>query len=61
MSEHTEQKDIEFAKAMAQMSDAVGEMSSALLNMATVAAILIDIVNKMKVLEPFLTNKEHYK
>lgn len=54
MTEHTKQKDIEFAKAMAQMSDAIGEMTSALLGMATVAAVLIDVVNKMKVLEPTL-------
>lgn len=49
-----EQKDQEFADALAQASEAVGEMVTALLKMATVAAMLVDVTKKLREIEPTL-------
>jgi hypothetical protein len=49
-----EQKDQEFADALAQASEAASEMVTALLKMATVAAMLVDVTKKLREIEPML-------
>lgn len=49
-----EQKNQEFAQALAKTSEAADEMVTALLRICTVAALLVDIVKKLREIEPML-------